>query len=59
MKALKIAAIVALAYVGIVTAFESLNMNMGGFQVGFSPSTRTGSEFVDLTMISKNGKFIR
>jgi branched-chain amino acid transport system substrate-binding protein len=43
----------------LVTAFESLNMNMGGFQVGFSPSTRTGSEFVDLTMISKNGKFIR
>jgi ABC-type branched-subunit amino acid transport system substrate-binding protein len=43
----------------LVTAFESLNMNMGGFQVGFSPSTRTGSDFVDLTMISKNGKFIR
>jgi branched-chain amino acid transport system substrate-binding protein len=43
----------------VVAAFESLKLNMGGFNVGFSPSSRTGSEFVDLTMISKNGKFIR
>jgi ABC-type branched-subunit amino acid transport system substrate-binding protein len=43
----------------VVAGFESLKLNMGGFNVGFSPSTRTGSEFVDLTMISKNGKFIR
>ena len=43
----------------LVAAFESLHLNMGGFNVGFSPTTRTGSEFVDLTMISKNGKFIR
>jgi branched-chain amino acid transport system substrate-binding protein len=44
---------------GLVTAFESLKLNLGGFQVGYSPSSRTGSEFVDLTMISKNGRFIR
>jgi hypothetical protein len=43
----------------LVTAFESLNLNMGGFVVGYSPSSRTGSDFVDLTMISKNGKFVR
>ena len=43
----------------LVQAFESMQLNMGGFNVGFSPTTRTGSEFVDLTMISKNGKFIR
>jgi branched-chain amino acid transport system substrate-binding protein len=43
----------------LVTAFESLKLDLGGFQVGYSPTTRTGSEFVDLTMISKNGKFIR
>jgi branched-chain amino acid transport system substrate-binding protein len=43
----------------VVTAFESLRLNLGGFNVGFSPASRTGSEFVDLTMISKNGKFIR
>jgi len=44
---------------GLVTAFESLKLNLGGFQLAYSPTTRTGSEFVDLTMISKGGKFIR
>lgn len=43
----------------VVAAFESMNLNFGGYQVGYSPSTRTGSEFVDLTMISRDGKFIR
>jgi branched-chain amino acid transport system substrate-binding protein len=43
----------------LVQAFESLKLNLGGFQLAYSPSTRTGSEFVDLTMISKGGKFIR
>ena len=38
---------------------ESLKLDLGGFQLAFSPTSRTGSEFVDLTMISKNGKFIR
>ena len=44
---------------GLVTAFESLKLNLGGFQLAYGPTTRTGSDFVDLTMISKNGKFIR
>jgi len=44
---------------GLVHAFESMQLNLGGFNVGYSPTTRTGSEFVDLTMISKGGKFIR
>ncbi len=43
----------------LVQAFESMQLNLGGFNVGYSPKTRTGSEFVDLTMISKGGKFIR
>lgn len=43
----------------VVQAFESMQLNMGGFNVGYSPRSRTGSEFVDLTMISKGGKFIR
>ena len=43
----------------LVAAFEAMRLDFGGFNVGFSPSSRTGSEFVDLTMISKNGKFIR
>jgi branched-chain amino acid transport system substrate-binding protein len=43
----------------LVQAFESLNLNLGGFSVNYSPKSRSGSEFVELTMISKNGKFIR
>jgi ABC-type branched-subunit amino acid transport system substrate-binding protein len=44
---------------GVVNAFESMQLNFGGYQVGYSPTTRTGSEFGDLTMISRDGKFIR
>lgn len=43
----------------LVEAFESLKLDVGGFRVAYSPTNRTGSEFVDLTMISKGGKFIR
>jgi ABC-type branched-subunit amino acid transport system substrate-binding protein len=43
----------------LVTAFETLKLDLGGFKIGYSPTSRTGSEFVDLTMISKDGKFIR
>ena len=43
----------------LVQAFESLNLNLGGFNVSYGPKTRSGSDFVELTMISKNGKFIR
>jgi branched-chain amino acid transport system substrate-binding protein len=43
----------------LVAAFESLNLDLGGFKLAYSPTTRSGSNFVDLTMISKNGKFIR
>jgi branched-chain amino acid transport system substrate-binding protein len=43
----------------LVAAFEGMKLNLGGFNVGYSPTSRTGSEFVELTMISKNGKFIR
>jgi ABC-type branched-subunit amino acid transport system substrate-binding protein len=43
----------------LVTAFESLKLDLGGFHLAYSPTTRSGSDYVDLTMISKNGKFIR
>lgn len=43
----------------LVTAFESLKLDLGGFHVAYSSTTRSGSDFVDLSMISKNGKFIR
>ncbi|MDO8304926.1 ABC transporter substrate-binding protein [Herminiimonas sp.] len=43
----------------LITAMESMTMyDTGGFVVRFSPSRHTGSEYVDLTMISKTGKFL-
>jgi len=44
---------------GAQTGEELRTLKGGGFSVAYSPRSRTGSEFVELTMISKNGKFIR
>jgi branched-chain amino acid transport system substrate-binding protein len=45
---------------GLIKALESMNAyDTGGFIVRFSPARHNGSEFVDLTMISKTGKFLR
>jgi branched-chain amino acid transport system substrate-binding protein len=44
----------------IAIALESLrNYDMGGYAVNFGADDRTGSEFVDLSMISREGQFIR
>jgi branched-chain amino acid transport system substrate-binding protein len=42
---------------GMVTALESIdNFNLGGYVVGFKPGVRTGSKFVELSIISSAGK---
>ena len=33
--------------------------DLGGFTVTYSPTNHNGSQFVDLTIISKNGTFKR
>ncbi len=33
--------------------------DLGGYVISFSPSNRTGSQLVDLTIITKSGKFLR
>lgn len=44
----------------LVTAMEKMGkVDFGGFTVNYSPTNREGSRFVDLTIISKNGKFLR
>lgn len=49
----------ALTRDGLVKALESMSAyDTGGFVVRFGPNRHTGSSFVDLTMISKNGKFL-
>lgn len=43
---------------GFIKALESMSAyDAGGFIVRFGPRQHTGSDFVDLTIISKNGKF--
>jgi len=34
-------------------------VDLGGFYVGYSPKNHVGSHFVDLTIISHDGKFLR
>ena len=43
----------------LVTASESLGkLNLGGYEVRYGPNDRTGSTFVEVTIISKNQAFV-
>jgi ABC-type branched-subunit amino acid transport system substrate-binding protein len=43
-----------------IAAMEKMqDVDLGGFFVGYSPTNRAGSKFVDLTIISRDGKFLR
>jgi hypothetical protein len=35
------------------------DVDLGGFYIGYSPKVHTGSKFVDLTIIGRNGHFLR
>jgi len=44
----------------LVAALEGMsNVDLGDFIVSFSPTNHSGSKFVDLTMIGRNGNFIK
>jgi len=43
----------------LVTAFESLDLNYGVFPLRYGANNRTGSNFVEITMIGKDGRFVR
>ncbi len=43
-----------------IATMESMNdVDLGGFYVGYSPTNRAGSKFVDLTIIGRQGRFLR
>lgn len=43
----------------LVSALESMNkVDIGGFPINFSSANHNGSNFVDLTIIGSNGKFL-
>jgi ABC-type branched-subunit amino acid transport system substrate-binding protein len=45
---------------GFVDAMEKMqDVDVGGFFVSYSPQSHTGSKFVDLTIIGRDGKFLR
>lgn len=45
---------------GFVTALESIrNEDFGGLIINYGPNDHTGSEFVELTMIGREGRFVR
>ncbi len=45
---------------GLVTALESMrNFDLGGVVVTYGPGVRSGTSFIDITIISKTGKFVR
>jgi len=45
---------------GFVDAMDKMNdVDLGGFFVSYSPKSHTGSKFVDLTIIGREGKFLR
>ncbi|RZI43466.1 ABC transporter permease [Herbaspirillum sp. HC18] len=45
---------------GFIRALESMQrVDFGGLMVTYGPDDHTGSEFVELTMIGKGGKFVR
>ena len=42
-----------------VDAMEKMDADLGGFNVRYSPKNHAGSKFVDLTIIGREGKFLR
>jgi ABC-type branched-subunit amino acid transport system substrate-binding protein len=44
----------------LIAALEKMNdVDIGGFYVGFTPANHNASKFVDLTIIARDGKFLR
>jgi branched-chain amino acid transport system substrate-binding protein len=43
----------------LITGLESLNLSLGGFNVSFSPTRHAGSTFVELSMLTEDGKVRR
>jgi branched-chain amino acid transport system substrate-binding protein len=43
----------------LLNTLESSNFDLGGYKVGYSPANHNGSRFVDLTVLSKDGRVLR
>ena len=43
---------------GLVRTLEAANFELGGVTLSYSPKTHEGSRFVDLSMVSRDGRFV-
>ena len=43
----------------LITTLESNTFDLGGYRVGYSSSSHNGSRFVDLTVLSRDGRVLR
>jgi ABC-type branched-subunit amino acid transport system substrate-binding protein len=43
----------------LLHALETLNLDFGGFKVAYSPGSREGSNFTEMTVVGFNGKLSR
>jgi ABC-type branched-subunit amino acid transport system substrate-binding protein len=43
---------------GLVKSLETANFDLGGVRVQYNPAEHEGSRFVDLSMVSRDGRFI-
>ena len=43
----------------MLAALESTNLDLGGFRVSYSPSSRLGSRYVELTVVGPGGKILK
>ena len=44
----------------LISALESMKrLDLGGVDVTYGPENRTGTEYIDITIISRNGMFVR
>lgn len=43
----------------VLKSLENLNLDLGGFKVRFGPDNRIGSRFTDVTLIGRDGSYLR
>lgn len=44
----------------LITALESMkDVNLGGFEISYTPRDHSGSRYTDLTIIGRDGRFVR
>ncbi|HOY02083.1 MAG TPA: ABC transporter substrate-binding protein, partial [Zoogloea sp.] len=43
----------------LVSTLENGTFDLGGYRVGYSPTSHNGSRFVDLTVLGRDGRVLR